>query len=86
MWCSFLWEISTRLAISPVSLIHHVAAVALSAWQLAGDVRGIPYTTEPITEWQKQAIQENDQQFKIIMTYGVFEGEPLPQPIPEARS
>lgn len=63
-----------------MSLIHHVAAVALSGWQLAGDVHGIPYTADmgPITEWQREAIQENDQQFKIIMTYGVFEGGLLP--------
>lgn len=32
---SFAWELAYRTKISPVSLLHHSAAICLAAWQLA---------------------------------------------------
>lgn len=72
---SFCWEICYRISISPVSLIHHVAAICLASWQIAGDVQSVPYSSVVPANGQFLSTVLNDQQFKLIMTYGVFEGE-----------
>lgn len=72
---SFAWEICYRCKISVVSLIHHIAAIILGCWQLSGEVAWVPYTTVIPSTGYFIDTSANDQQFKIIMTYGVFEGE-----------
>jgi hypothetical protein len=72
---SFAWEICYRCKISPVSLLHHAGAIVLGAWQIAGDESWVPYTSVVPPDGQFIDTRENDQQFKIILTYGIFEGE-----------
>lgn len=72
---SFAWEICYRCKISPVSLLHHAGAIVLGAWQIAGDTAWIPYTTVIPADGQFIDQTENDLQFKIILTYGVFESK-----------
>ena len=55
----FLFEIIYRLKISPVSLIHHTAGCALSAWQVVEQVQQDNASTES--------------QYKMLILYGVFE-------------
>lgn len=55
----FIFEIVYRVTISPVSLIHHIAACALGCWQIIEQIGDDDIST--------------DSQFKLVILYGMFE-------------
>jgi len=57
-------ELTYRARVSPVTLLHHVAAIVLAQWQIAGEVNGVPLTNPMPRVLNNRGF---DSQFILIM-------------------
>ena len=57
-------ELTYRARVSPVTLLHHVAAIVLAQWQIAGEVNGVPLTNPMPRVLSNRGF---DSQFILIM-------------------
>lgn len=60
----FVFELTYRARVSPVTLLHHVAAIVLAQWQIAGEVNGVALTNPMPRVLSSQGF---DSQFVLIM-------------------